>query len=79
MGDNNSPDIKELNATVNEAEIIEKRSRLLENFADWMIKSGLSPLDYVLVEEKSGDGVTFWYFRKKIDTNEVQIYEGVES
>lgn len=53
-------------------EIIETRNRHLESFADWMIRSGLSPLDYEFVEEKRSDGVLVWYFQKRVKNDAIE-------
>ena len=58
------------------AEVIETRNRHLENFAQWMIQSGLSPLDYELVEENRSDGIRLWYFRKR--SEEIQNLDKIE-
>jgi len=62
----------------NTTENSEVRLRQLTQFADWMIKSGLSPLDYKLVEEKRSDGVTLWYYQRRKETEEIQTFDNVE-
>jgi hypothetical protein len=43
------------------------RNRHLENFAVWMLRSGLDPQQYGLVEESRPDGGRLWYFRLRAE------------
>lgn len=56
-----------------DSEIIEMRSRQLQNFGEWLANAGLDPLDYELVEERRGDGTVVWYFQKRIHADKIQV------
>ena len=47
-------------------EIIERRNQLLGSFAEWVMKAGLNPLNYELIEEHRKDGIIVWYFQKRV-------------
>ena len=51
----------------------EKRARHLDRFVRWFVESGLSPLDYYLVEERRPDGAVIWSFQRK-DTDPPQSH-----
>lgn len=52
--------------------------RNISLFIEWVLQSGLSPLDYELVEEKRADGITLWYFKKRYESEEIQTFETIE-
>jgi hypothetical protein len=61
------------------SEITDARLRNITLFVEWMIKTGLSPLDFELVEEKRPDGITLWYFQRRIKNEEIQTFDKTES
>lgn len=47
------------------AHVARKRAGQVDRFVEWFLESGLSPLDYYLVEEKRTDGARIWSFQRK--------------
>ena len=62
-----------------ESEISQIKHRNISLFVEWMIKGGLNPLDYELVEERRADGITLWYFQKRTKNEEIQTFDSIES
>ena len=58
------------------SKVVERRNDILESFVEWILKAGLNPLDYELVEEHRADGVIAWYFQKRIKDEPIEDATG---
>ena len=49
-----------------------KRQENIDKFIEWVRVSGMHPLDYELVEDRSDINLTVWYLRKRTKSEEIQ-------